>query len=254
MKVTIKRNEVEDTCCIGRSVTEWELLPVMTLDALLIRSLHFWLTSLMSKLGMVNLHSLGGVLASMEKGNRCCAATARGMEVKGLEVAILHLKASLQRLILDRLPYKLNLSSRDIDIHRSLVPLAMVTWNLQIIFSLSVTLPRTFGCLFVNGVIFLFLILLRMSIGNVDFLRGRFKSYYLPRLIPSVTMMTVEKKPDVTYNDVGGCKEQIENMREANSVTSDMASLPLVFLRSITDGLFGIDLTDSITIQIQFAT
>ncbi|GJT53921.1 hypothetical protein Tco_0988975 [Tanacetum coccineum] len=67
-------------------------------------------------------------------------------------------------------------------------------------------------------------------------------------------MMTVEKKPDVTYNDVGGCKEQIENMREANSVTSDMASLPLVFLRSITDGLFGIDLTDSITIQIQFAT
>lgn len=29
-----------------------------------------------------------------------------------------------------------------------------------------------------------------------------------------MTMMTVEEKPDVTYNDVGGCKEQIEKMRE----------------------------------------
>jgi 26S proteasome regulatory subunit T1 len=30
----------------------------------------------------------------------------------------------------------------------------------------------------------------------------------------SVTMMTVEEKPDITYNDVGGCKEQIERIRE----------------------------------------
>lgn len=30
----------------------------------------------------------------------------------------------------------------------------------------------------------------------------------------SVTMMTVEEKPDVTYADIGGCKEQIEKMRE----------------------------------------
>jgi 26S proteasome regulatory subunit T1 len=29
-------------------------------------------------------------------------------------------------------------------------------------------------------------------------------------------MMTVEEKPDVTYNDVGGCKEQIEKMRAEN--------------------------------------
>lgn len=29
-------------------------------------------------------------------------------------------------------------------------------------------------------------------------------------------MMTVEEKPDVTYNDVGGCKEQIEKMREVS--------------------------------------
>ncbi|KAL6144377.1 hypothetical protein ACLB2K_055071 [Fragaria x ananassa] len=35
-----------------------------------------------------------------------------------------------------------------------------------------------------------------------------------PKIDPSVTMMTVEEKLDVTYNDVGGCKEQIEKMRE----------------------------------------
>ncbi|KAK9370386.1 P-loop containing nucleoside triphosphate hydrolase protein [Lipomyces kononenkoae] len=35
-----------------------------------------------------------------------------------------------------------------------------------------------------------------------------------PRIDPSVTMMTVEEKPDVTYTDVGGCKEQIEKLRE----------------------------------------
>jgi len=27
-------------------------------------------------------------------------------------------------------------------------------------------------------------------------------------------MMTVEDKPDVTYNDLGGCKDQIEKIRE----------------------------------------
>lgn len=35
-----------------------------------------------------------------------------------------------------------------------------------------------------------------------------------PRIDPTVTMMTVEEKPDVTYGDVGGCKEQIEKLRE----------------------------------------
>ena len=35
-----------------------------------------------------------------------------------------------------------------------------------------------------------------------------------PKIDASVTMMTVEEKPDVTYNDVGGCKEQIEKIRE----------------------------------------
>ena len=35
-----------------------------------------------------------------------------------------------------------------------------------------------------------------------------------PRIDPSVTMMTVEEKPDVTYGDIGGCKDQIEKLRE----------------------------------------
>ncbi len=35
-----------------------------------------------------------------------------------------------------------------------------------------------------------------------------------PKIDPSVTMMTVEEKPDVTYEEVGGCKEQIEKLRE----------------------------------------
>lgn len=35
-----------------------------------------------------------------------------------------------------------------------------------------------------------------------------------PKIDPTVTMMTVEEKPDLTYADIGGCKEQIEKMRE----------------------------------------
>jgi len=35
-----------------------------------------------------------------------------------------------------------------------------------------------------------------------------------PKIDPSVTMMTVEEKPDVTYSEVGGCKEQIQKIRE----------------------------------------
>lgn len=31
-------------------------------------------------------------------------------------------------------------------------------------------------------------------------------------------MMQVEEKPDVTYSDVGGCKEQIEKLREVVEV------------------------------------
>jgi len=35
-----------------------------------------------------------------------------------------------------------------------------------------------------------------------------------PKIDPTVTMMTVEEKPDVTYKEVGGSKEQIEKLRE----------------------------------------
>ena len=35
-----------------------------------------------------------------------------------------------------------------------------------------------------------------------------------PKIDTSVTMMQVEEKPDVTYSDVGGCKERIEKLRE----------------------------------------
>jgi len=35
-----------------------------------------------------------------------------------------------------------------------------------------------------------------------------------PKIDASVSMMTVEEKPDVTYDDVGGCKEQIQELKE----------------------------------------
>lgn len=35
-----------------------------------------------------------------------------------------------------------------------------------------------------------------------------------PKIDASVTLMMVEEKPDVTYSDIGGCKEQIDKMRE----------------------------------------
>jgi len=38
-------------------------------------------------------------------------------------------------------------------------------------------------------------------------------------------MMQVEEKPDVTYGDVGGCKEQIEKLRE-------VVEMPLLQVRN----------------------
>ena len=35
-----------------------------------------------------------------------------------------------------------------------------------------------------------------------------------PRIDPVVTTMQVEEKPDITYADIGGCREQIEKLRE----------------------------------------
>lgn len=53
-----------------------------------------------------------------------------------------------------------------------------------------------------------------------------------PKIDPSVTMMTVEEKPDVTYNDVGGCKEQIEKMREVKSFKFHLTSYIIMKLCS----------------------
>ena len=35
-----------------------------------------------------------------------------------------------------------------------------------------------------------------------------------PKIDPTVSLMTVEEKPDVTYEDVGGAKEAMEKLRE----------------------------------------
>ena len=39
-------------------------------------------------------------------------------------------------------------------------------------------------------------------------------------------MMQVEEKPDVTYSDVGGCKEQIEKLREVVETPLLNVSIP----------------------------
>ena len=43
-------------------------------------------------------------------------------------------------------------------------------------------------------------------------------------------MMQVEEKPDVTYSDVGGCKEQIEKLRE-------VVETPLLSVNTLTPSL-----------------
>jgi 26S proteasome regulatory subunit T1 len=52
-----------------------------------------------------------------------------------------------------------------------------------------------------------------MRVG-VDRMKHQIQIPLPPRIDPTVTMMQVEEKPDVTYADVGGCKEQIEKLRE----------------------------------------
>lgn len=60
--------------------------------------------------------------------------------------------------------------------------------------------------------------MLRYSFLSVDRNKYQIQIPLPPKIDPSVTMMTVEEKPDVTYNDVGGCKEQIEKMREVRTI------------------------------------
>ncbi|XP_017462538.1 PREDICTED: 26S protease regulatory subunit 7-like [Rhagoletis zephyria] len=52
-----------------------------------------------------------------------------------------------------------------------------------------------------------------MRVG-VDRVKYTIKLPLPPKIDPTVSMMQVEEKPDVTYSDVGGCKEQIEKLRE----------------------------------------
>lgn len=49
---------------------------------------------------------------------------------------------------------------------------------------------------------------------SVDRVKYQIQIPLPPKIDASVTMMQVEEKPDVTYSDVGGCKEQIEKLRE----------------------------------------
>jgi 26S proteasome regulatory subunit T1 len=52
------------------------------------------------------------------------------------------------------------------------------------------------------------------------------------KIDPQVTLMTIEEKPDVTYNDIGGCKDQIINIRE-------IVEYPLLYPKRFS--LLGID-------------
>ncbi|KAI5079357.1 hypothetical protein GOP47_0004836 [Adiantum capillus-veneris] len=51
-----------------------------------------------------------------------------------------------------------------------------------------------------------------LSSCRVDCNKYQIQKSLPPKIDPRVTMVTLEEKPDVTYSDVGGCKEQIKNM------------------------------------------
>merc|ERR1719489_275968 len=52
-----------------------------------------------------------------------------------------------------------------------------------------------------------------MRVG-VDRMKYKIQIPLPPKIDPTVSLMTVEEKPDVTYRDVGGCKDQLEKLRE----------------------------------------
>lgn len=64
-----------------------------------------------------------------------------------------------------------------------------------------------------------------MRVG-VDRTNYKIKMPLPPKIDPSVTMMQVEEKPDVTYDDIGGCKEQIDKLRE-------VVEMPLLNVSSV---------------------
>ena len=59
-----------------------------------------------------------------------------------------------------------------------------------------------------------YLFLFNLTSRSVDRTKYQIQIPLPPKIDASVTMMQVEEKPDVTYSDVGGCKEQIEKLRE----------------------------------------
>lgn len=48
-----------------------------------------------------------------------------------------------------------------------------------------------------------------------------------PKTDPKVSLMEVVEKPDITYTDVGGCKEQIEKLQE-------VVEIPLLHVSLVT--------------------
>jgi 26S proteasome regulatory subunit T1 len=64
-----------------------------------------------------------------------------------------------------------------------------------------------------------------------------------PKIDPTVSLMTVEDKPDVTYDDVGGAKDAMEKVqcttRERGSLCpNDTTAMPVVSVRSLTECVF----------------
>ena len=71
-----------------------------------------------------------------------------------------------------------------------------------------------------------YLSFMKLIVSSVDRNKYQIQIPLPPKIDPSVTMMQVEEKPDVTYSDVGGCKEQIEKLRE-------VVETPLISVRKI---------------------
>jgi len=71
----------------------------------------------------------------------------------------------------------------------------------------------------------------RLILHRVDRTKYQIQIPLPPKIDASVTMMQVEEKPDVTYSDVGGCKEQIEKLREV--VETPLLSVRVTFVSFI---------------------
>lgn len=54
-----------------------------------------------------------------------------------------------------------------------------------------------------------------------------------PKIDPTVTMMTVEEKPDITYSDIGGSKEQIEKVRATPVLERAWLNAPLALVAPV---------------------